>query len=290
MDFSIIFLVQIIVTSLFCCLAAIFDVKTGIISNKLNFSLLIFGLISNLFLSVLSTNIKYILCSIISMFVTYIVTLLFWKLKIWGGGDVKLLTAIATVIIPFGINVNFLNIYPQLSVYPFSFTVIINSILVAFPFLLIFTGYLVLKNTIFNSNKDMLFSFLNINSISLFLKLNLNKLILVKDLKEGMIVNDYYFNNEKIAILINDINGNLKVYKTKDNPDFDYYFKSQSAGGITLQDMYLLKIMNAQKIISNNISIKIGFPFAPAILAGFLISVIYGDLMMLFIKKFFLVM
>lgn len=289
MDFSIIFLVQIIVTSLFCCLAAIFDVKTGIISNKLNFSLLIFGLISNLFLSVLSTNIKYISCSIISMFVTYIVTLLFWKLKIWGGGDVKLLTAIATVI-PFGINVNFLNIYPQLSVYPFSFTVIINSILVAFPFLLIFTGYLVLKNTIFNSNKDMLFSFLNINSISLFLKLNLNKLILVKDLKEGMIVNDYYFNNEKIAILINDINGNLKVYKTKDNPDFDYYFKSQSAGGITLQDMYLLKIMNAQKIISNNISIKIGFPFAPAILAGFLISVIYGDLMMLFIKKFFLVM
>lgn len=289
MNFSIIFLVQIIVTSLFCCLAAIFDVKTGIISNKLNFSLLIFGLISNLFLSVLSTNIKYILCSIISMFVTYIVTLLFWKLKIWGGGDVKLLTAIATVI-PFGININFLNIYPQLSVYPFSFTVIINSILVAFPFLLIFTGYLVLKNTIFNSNKDMLFSFLNINSISLFLKLNLNKLILVKDLKEGMIVNDYYFNNEKIAILINDINGNLKVYKTKDNPDFDYYFKSQSAGGITLQDMYLLKIMNAQKIISNNISIKIGFPFAPAILAGFLISVIYGDLMMLFIKKFFLVM
>lgn len=289
MDFSIIFLVQIIVTSLFCCLAAIFDVKTGIISNKLNFSLLIFGLISNLFLSVLSTNIKYILCSIISMFVTYIVTLLFWKLKIWGGGDVKLLTAIATVI-PFGINVNFLNIYPQLSVYPFSFTVIINSILVAFPFLLIFTGYLVLKNTIFNSNKDMLFSFLNINSISLFLKLNLNKLILVKDLKEGMIVNDYYFNNEKIAILINDINGNLKVYKTKDNPDFDYYFKSQSAGGITLQDMYLLKIMNAQKIISNNISIKIGFPFSPAILVGFLISVIYGDLMMLFIKKFFLVM
>lgn len=289
MDFSIIFLVQIIVTSLFCCLAAIFDVKTGIISNKLNFSLLIFGLISNLFLSVISTNIKYILCSIISMFVTYMVTLLFWKLKIWGGGDVKLLTAIATVI-PFGININFLNIYPQLSVYPFSFTVIINSILVAFPFLLIFTGYLVLKNTIFNSNKDMLFSFLNINSISLFLKLNLNKLILVKDLKEGMIVNDYYFNNEKIAILINDINGNLKVYKTKDNPDFDYYFKSQSAGGITLQDMYLLKIMNAQKIISNNISIKIGFPFAPAILAGFLISVIYGDLMMLFIKKFFLVM
>ncbi len=97
MDFSIIFLVQIIVTSLFCYLATIFDVKTGIISNKLNLSLLVFGLITNLILSILSNNIKYILCSIISMFVTYLVTLLFWKLKIWGGGDVKLLTAIATV-------------------------------------------------------------------------------------------------------------------------------------------------------------------------------------------------
>ena len=105
-----------------------------------------------------------------------------------------------------------------------------------------------------------------------------------------MIINDYYFNNEKIAVLISDINGNLKVYKTKNNPDFNYYFKSQSAGGITAQDMYLLKIMNAQKIISNSISVKIGFPFAPAIFAGFLISVIYGDSMLLFIKKFFLVM
>lgn len=289
MDFSIIFLVQIIVTSLFCCLAAIFDVKTGIISNKLNLSLLVFGLISNLILSILSNNIKYILCSIIFMFVTYIVTLLFWKLKIWGGGDVKLLTAIATAI-PFGLNIDFLNISPQLSIYPFSFTVIINSILAAFPFLFVFTCYLVIKNTVVNSNKDMLFSFFNLSSISLFLKLNLNKLIEIKDLKEGMIINDYYFNNEKIAILINDIEGNLKVYKTKDNPRFNYYFKSQSAGGITMKDMYLLKIMNAQNIISKNISIKIGFPFAPAILAGFLIAVFYGDLIVLFIKNFVLVM
>ena len=288
MDFSIIFLVQIIVTSLFCCLATIFDVKTGIISNKLNLSLLVFGLITNLILSILSNNIKYILCSIISMFVTYIVTLLFWKLKIWGGGDVKLFTAIATVI-PFGVNIDFLNICPQLSIYPFSFTVIINSILIAFPFLFIFTCYLVVKNTVVNSNKDMLFSFFNITSISLFLKLNLNKLIQIKDLKEGMIINDYYFNNEKIVNLINDIDSNLKVYKTKDNPNFEYYFKSQSAGGISTQDMYLLKIMNAQNIILNNISIKLGFPFAPAIFIGFLIAIFYGDLIVLFIKNFFLV-
>ncbi len=289
MILSSIFLVQIIVTTLFCFIAAIFDIKKGIVPDRLNLSLLIFGLISNMILSILSNNIKYILYSIIFMFVTYTITLLFWKLKIWGGGDVKLLTAISTVI-PFGVNIDFLHISPVLSIYPFSLTVILNSILVSFPFLLLFTMYLVFKNTVFNQNKDMIFSFLNISTISLFLKLNLNKLILIKDLKEGMIINDYYFNNEKIVKLVNDVDGNLKVFKTNNNPNFSYYFKSQSAGGITKKDMYLLKIMNAQNIISDNISIKIGFPFVPSILIGFLIAVTYGDLIILFIKKFFLVM
>lgn len=65
-----------------------------------------------------------------------------WKLNIWGGGDVKLFTAIGTTL-PFGSNITFLGFYPQLSFYPFSFTVMINSILVSFPFLLlIFALYL----------------------------------------------------------------------------------------------------------------------------------------------------
>ena len=44
------------------------------------------------------------------MLITYAITYMLWKLNMWGGGDVKLFTAIATVI-PSGLNINFLNIF-----------------------------------------------------------------------------------------------------------------------------------------------------------------------------------
>ena len=288
MNFSLICLFQISITVLFCIMAAIFDVKDGIIRNWLTRFLLIFGFISNLILSLFSSNIKYILASIISVVITYFITYMMWQSNIWGGGDVKLFTGISSVI-PFGTNVDFLDIFPQLSIYPFSFSVVLNSILVSFPFLIIFVTYLIFKNNIFKENKDFLFNLLNINSVKYLIESTLNKMIPVKDICEGAIVNEYYFNNEHICHLINEIGGNLKVYKNEHDSYYKYYFKSQSAGGITEKEMYLLKIMNAQGFISDEISVKISFPFAPAILFGLMVAVIYGDIIMLFTKNIFLV-
>ena len=288
MNFSLICLFQISITVLFCIMAAIFDVKDGIIPNWLTRFLLIFGFVSNLILSLFSSNIKYILASIISVVITYFITYMMWQLNIWGGGDVKLFTGISSVI-PFGTNVDFLDIFPQLSIYPFSFSVVLNSILVSFPFLIIFVTYLIFKNNIFKENKDFLFNLLNINSLKYLIESTLNKMIPVKDICEGAIVNEYYFNNEHICHLINEIGGNLKVYKNEHDSYYKYYFKSQSAAGITEKEMYLLKIMNAQGFISDEISVKISFPFAPAILFGLMVAVIYGDIIMLFTKNIFLV-
>ena len=288
MIFTTIFLIQIMITMLFSIMAAIYDVKKSIVPDELNYVLVFFGLLSNSILSIISHNIKFILASIISMTITYAVTYMLWKLNMWGGGDVKLFTAIATVI-PSGINIDFLHIFPQLSVYPFSFSVVINSILVSFPFLIVFVTHLIFKNEIFKDNVDFLFNIFNIESLRYIINSTLNKLILVKDLEEGMIVNDYYFNDEHIIELLSEIDGNLKVYKSKDRDDFKYYFKSRSAGGITNKEMWQLKIMNAQNMISDNISIKVSFPFAPAILFGLIIALVYGDVMMLFAKNLILV-
>lgn len=287
MDLSAVFIIQIVVTIVFSSLAAFYDIKKNIVPDELNFSLLVFGLMSNLILSILSDNVKYILASIISMFVTYVVSYLLWRLKIWAGGDVKLFTSIATVI-PLGININFLNIYPTLSIYPFSFSVMINSILASFPFLLTFVVYKVVKNN-FGKNTDLLLNIFNISSLRIMFNLNLNRTIPIKDLKEGMIVNNYYFNNEEIINLINENKGNLKVYKSQED-DFKYYFKSQSAGGITDREMYLLKIMNSQNLISKDVSVKLSYPFTPSILCGLIITIFCGDLMMMFTKNLFLVM
>ncbi|WP_292893827.1 A24 family peptidase [Methanobrevibacter sp.] len=273
---------------MFSVCATIFDVKRGFVPEALCCILVFFGLASNLILSLISNNIKFILASIISMVLTYTITYLLWELHLWGGGDVMLLTGIATVI-PFGLTIDFLNIFPMPSIYPFSFSVVINSILVSFPFLLIFVGYMVIKKDIFKSNLDMLMNVLSISNLHYIINQTLNKRIPVKDLREGNIVNSYYFNDEHIVELINDVDENLKVYKNNEDDGFKYYFKSLSAGGITKKDMNLLKIMSVQKIISDEISIKISYPFTPAIIAGLLIAVFYGDIMLLFAKNLVLV-
>lgn len=287
MNYGLIFLFQIIITVIFCILASIFDVRKGIVPNWLTYGLLFFGLISNVILAWFSSNVKFILSSIISISVTYTMTYLMWQLNIWGGGDVKLFTGIASVI-PFGFNIGFLNIFPQLSIYPFSFSVVINSILVSFPFLLVFVLYLVVKNNVFKKNSDLLFNVFNLASIKILIESTLNRLIYVKDIKEGAIVNKYYFNNDYICELIMEIDGNLKIYKS-DDEDYRFYFKSQSAGGITAKEMYLLKILSEQGFISDQISVKISFPFTPSILLGLMIAIVYGDIIMLFTKNIFLV-
>lgn len=283
-----IFIIQVFTTVAFCILASYYDIKKGIIPDKISLFLIAFGLISNLILSFLTNNIKHILASIISLSLTYIVCYMLWRLKIWGGGDVKLLTGIASAI-PFFAGMGFFNIYPELSIYPLSFSVMLNAILLSFPFLMGLVFYLNIKNAVFKNSEELFLNLINYRNFLLFLKTNFNKFVEVKCLEEGMIVNEYYFNDERIINIIGDANGNLKVYRLKNDENYSYYFKSMSAGGLTEKDAVLLKIMNSQDMIANYVSIKLGFPFAPFITAGFMAAVLFGDLIMIISKHMILV-
>lgn len=279
-----IFLVQIIFTLIISIIFCFYDVKRGFLPNRLNYILAAFGFLSNLILTIITANIKFIFFSIISYSITYVITLLLWELNVWGGGDVKLLASIAAVI-PFGINSSFFNISPVLSFYPFSFTVMVNSILVSFPFLLVVLIYLIVKNDIFNDNAEVFKGFVNYRGLKILIDASFNRHINITDLKEGMMINNFYFDSDYVKYLIeSNTDTNLKVFKSDDD-NSRYYFKTLTAGGITKKDMYLLKIMNAQEIISNQISIKLGFPFVPAIFVGLLLAIFYGDLSMIILKN-----
>lgn len=279
-----IFLVQIVITILFTIIFCFYDVREGFLPNKLNFILMIFGFVSNLILTIITGNIKFIFFSIISYSITYFITLMLWQLNVWGGGDVKLFASIAAVI-PFGINTSFFNISPLMSFYPFSFTVMVNSILVSFPFLMCLLAYMIVKNNIFDENIEVFKGFLSYKSLKILIDSSFNRHINISELKEGMMINNYYFDSDYVKELIeSDKKTNLKVFKS-DHDDSRYYFKTQTAGGITKDDMYLLKIMNAQEIISNQISIKLGFPYVPAILIGLIVAIFWGDISMLILKN-----
>ena len=288
MILSSIFLIQIVITILFSISAAIFDIKDSIVPVKLTYGLLFFGLGSNLILSMITNNVKFILASFISMTITYAITYMLWKLKMWGGGDVRLFTAIATVI-PLGLNIDFLNIFPVLSMYPFAFSVVVNSILVSFPFLLVFVVYLLSKDESFKNHPEYAITLLNIENLKNVIHSTLNKDIPIRDLEEGNIVNDFYFDDEHIIELITELNGNLEIYENNKNDSSKYYFKSFSAGGITKEEMTLIKVLSVQGFIGDTISVKVSYPFTPAIFAGLMIAVFYGDIMMLFTKNMVLV-
>ncbi|WP_407381659.1 prepilin peptidase [Methanobrevibacter sp.] len=279
-----IYLIQILVTIVFCVVFCIYDIKTGVVPNRLNNLLLAFGFSSNLILTIITGNVKFIFFSIISWSITYTITLLLWQLNVWGGGDVKLFSSISSVI-PFGVNIPFLDISPVLSFYPFSFTVMVNSILVSFPFLMVLFIHLIIKNGAFDENIEVFKGFFNYKSLKMLMESSFNKHISISDLKEGMMVNNFYFDNEQVRELIeSNRDTNLKVFRSDDSLS-KYYFKTVTAGGITKKDMYLLKIMNAQRIISNKISVKMGFPFVPSILLGLVLAVFYGDLSMIILKN-----
>ncbi len=143
--FMNIFLIPIIITLIYTIIASITDIKYNIIPNKVVFSLLVLGLLFNLIFSIIFYDIFFIVSSIISTIVTFIITYILWKMRLWAGGDVKLITAISSII---PINYLYINEFLSLKLLfiPFSLNLIVNSILISFPFILLYTLIIKFKN------------------------------------------------------------------------------------------------------------------------------------------------
>lgn len=137
-----------IIAILACLYAGYSDIKKGIIQNKLTFPLIIVGLVLNGIYAFMLGSPVFIITTFLYTVLIFIFGYIFWKLGAWAGGDVKLFTGLAALL-PFPVtffNYKIMNVqFPVFATYPFPLTLIINSILSIFPFLLIFVFYVVVK-------------------------------------------------------------------------------------------------------------------------------------------------
>ena len=148
-------LITIIIAVVACVYASYSDLKEGVIRNKLTFPLIAIGIILNAIYVFTSTAsiFLFIECAVVTG-VIFALGYLFWKMGAWAGGDVKLFTALAALLpfyaiplYPALVNYQILGVqFPAEAIYPFPFTLIINSILSILPFLLIYVFYIVVKN------------------------------------------------------------------------------------------------------------------------------------------------
>ncbi len=182
-------------------IASYFDLKYGIIPNKLTFLLLIFGIAMNSFFSIIFLNSKFIIVSIILMIITFILTYILWKIRLWGGGDVKLFTAIAASIPiqPNFIYFEYFNIdFPTVAIYPFQITVIFNSIIVSVPFLIIYALIMNYKNRLYKYSFDYLLLIelkrkIWVKIEDLFKKIKIKKRRVLKNILRSLIFSIIFF-------------------------------------------------------------------------------------------------
>ena len=111
---SIIVLIKIfgIILVVMCCLIAVYtDVKFQVIPNKLNFLTLLLGVILVTSFYIFKSDVYGLLFYYFSMMMVFGISYVIWRLGIWAGGDVKLFTAISSLLIK-----DFLMILPVFSV------------------------------------------------------------------------------------------------------------------------------------------------------------------------------
>ncbi|MDR2967750.1 MAG: A24 family peptidase [Methanobacteriaceae archaeon] len=193
-----IFFFPIFITLTITIIAAYFDLKKGIIPNKLTLFLFVFGIAINSFFSIFYNDSNYVLSSIILASFTFLLCYILWKIKLWAGGDVKLLTAIVASMFysPNIFKFQFFDMqFPLIAIYPFPLTLIFNSILISFPFLIIFLIFNNYKNYL-KSNKFKYKKIMNLYNLISRIKTNLvkyNEIMNFNNIK-------YRFNNNKNLI------------------------------------------------------------------------------------------
>ena len=280
-----------IVSLIWLIFATVSDIKKREVPDWLNYSLVAIGLGSRLVYSFIMQDFSFILYGLLGFAVFFVFANLMYYTKQWGGGDCKLLMALGAI---FGSYVPIFNF--GLYQLPFLATLIINIFVAGTIYGIIYSLFLGMKN--FNKLKielkkrkfmEVKISFMVIlvlvilsyfifsgwffNLIVMLLVLLLFCIILLSLLKVVEDVSLYRFIEvgklvEGDWLAANVVKNNKLICKVRNI-------------GLIKEDILKLKKNKIKKVL-----VKEGIPFVPGFLIGFLLSVIFGDVLLLMVTSF----
>ena len=288
--------IHLFVILLILSIADYYDLKFGIIPNKLSLILLIYGLLFNFILSVCFSNYHIFIFSIALTALITVISFILWHIGFWGGGDFKLFIGLSLALSFLDLNIFNLNyfsnlnlqVFNQLILYPKAISILLNGILIALIMIFISIIYDAIRN-----KKIKYYSKLSILDFSSAFNKLTTKTVAIGSLREGMILNDYYFKNQIAYDRINELknksnsNINLKAFKDENI----YCFSSLNSMGLTKEDIRLINGLYKMDLIKNpDFRIKVEIPFMPFITLGYIGFLIFGDFISIisgFIKMIF---
>ncbi|WP_295618389.1 A24 family peptidase [uncultured Methanobrevibacter sp.] len=300
--------VNLLIISLFLSIASYYDLKSGIIPNKLSLTLFIYGLIFNLILAIMFNNSFILIFSIALTALVSIIAFVLWHIGFWGGGDLKLFIGLSLGL--SFLDFNELNIYyfndisyfalnnclndfnlaiiNQYVLYPKVFSILFNGILIAFIIIA-----LMLICNILITKRLKYYSLLSIADFKSMFNQLTTQSISIDDLCEGMVLDKYYFADKKVFDRINMINKktnenygedddleekvlicNLYAYSDEEI----FYFSSSNKMGLTEYDIELINKFYYEGLIKNpNFKVKRAIPFVPFLTLGYFCFLVFGD-------------
>ena len=277
-------IIIIIIALIWLIFTSIQDLKTREVPDWASYSLIIIAFVAAILKSILLKN-TFILISLFGFFLFLILGNLMYYTKQFGGGEVKILAGLGALIpiYPGGL-LRYFN--PNLDL-PFFLILILNIILVGALYSLFYGIYLLMKNKNkiefrkYRINKIYFVISLVLIILQFLFKDPLQRLILVflalmlilipylhlfiKILERNVMIKKVPI--EKLTEgdwIINNIYHKGKLIYNKNSP------------GITKQQILLLK-----KFGIKNVIIKEGLPFIPTFLLALIVSLIFGNLFML---------
>ena len=251
--FDLLILINLIFIMGILFISNYYDLKYNIVPNYLVKILMASGLLINVSLAMLFKSFSFLLFSFVLAFFIFIFSFLLWMLKFWAGGDVKLFTALSFslsflskdfilnhfanshMLACYGSSyiVDNLTIFSQFTLYPKVFSILLNGLLLYLPLIIsiIIIRFFKSSKTDFGFKNNLQTSYLAnffilvIFNFSNIIKLSTSSLIDIRDLKEGMLLDKYYFDDEKVFIKINDLDGDYNLVCHKRQADLIIHLK-----------------------------------------------------------------